>query len=208
MLVLNTFDILVVSQALVKKNLVCLPTDTLYALCADAYSDEAVRKVFVAKARKFNKALPIFVSSLEQALEIGDFNEEAMTLAQSFWPGPLTIVVPLHEHSKVSSLVVAGQRSVAIRMPANGQLIKFLKVFGNPITATSANLSETMDSNDESEIIKNIGSYIEIFIKSDETLGLIPSTIVSCINDGSIEVTREGAISAEKVKWRLSLTGN
>lgn len=206
MLVLNTFDTLLVSQALVKKKLACLPTDTLYALCADAYSDEAVEKVYLAKKREFNKSLPIFVGSIEQAFSIGEFNEESIKLAERFWPGPLTIVVSLKKQTLLSSLVTAGQNSIAIRIPANEELVDFLKAYKKPITATSANLSSTNGNINEIDIIKDIGEHIEVLVKSKRPIGFNSSTIVTCVNGDSVSVLRKGVIAVEEISKVLSLT--
>jgi L-threonylcarbamoyladenylate synthase len=198
MVIIDSFDTLIISQALVKKKLVCLPTDTLYALCADAGIDEAVKKVYIAKRRNLNKALPIFVSSIEQAQTIGIFNDDALKLANKFWPGPLTIVVPLQEKSSISSLVTAKQNSIAIRIPAHKEFLSFLEIYGKPITATSANISQTANDVSEAEIIRSMGEHIEVFVRAKDPLKLVPSTIVSCV-EKKIQVLREGVISLEEI---------
>ena len=129
-----------------KGGLVAFPTETVYGLGADATNDEACRKIYAYKNRPLNNPLIIHVASLEKALEIANFNKQALNLAQKFWPGPLSLVLPIKNLSKISTIVTAGLNTVAIRIPNNKIALEFLKKIDKPIAAPSANLSGYVSS--------------------------------------------------------------
>ena len=120
--------------------LVSFPTETVYGLGANAFSQEACLKIYEAKGRPSNNPLIVHVATLEQAEELAIFNEEAYLL-NSLWPGPLTMVLPKKNNSKLAPCVTAGLDTVAIRIPAHKVAKDLILQSGCPIAAPSANKS-------------------------------------------------------------------
>ncbi len=119
--------------------LIVYPTDTLYALGARIHDLEAVKKIYEVKKRPLTLPLPVGVHSIEQALEIGEFNDLAMRIWKRYMPGPLTLIV---KNKKVPELITAGKKTIGIRMPANKIAISLFRYMG-PLTITSANMHDS-----------------------------------------------------------------
>ena len=121
--------------------LVAFPTETVYGLGADATNGLAVAGIYAAKGRPSFNPLIIHIASLQAALDLADFNADALMLAKAFWPGPLTIVVPRRADCPLSDLALAGLDSVALRIPAAPEAMALLEAVGRPVAAPSANRS-------------------------------------------------------------------
>jgi L-threonylcarbamoyladenylate synthase len=158
-------------------DLVAFPTETVYGLGADAYSQEACLKIFEAKGRPANNPLIVHVASVQEAKDIVHFNDDAENLA-SLWPGPLTLVLPKKDNAILAECVTAGLNTVAIRIPADPIALNLIRESGCPIAAPSANKSGTLSSTSYEHVRKNFGD--EIFIlgsNGNATYGL-ESTII------------------------------
>ncbi|HRJ60192.1 MAG TPA: L-threonylcarbamoyladenylate synthase, partial [Azospirillaceae bacterium] len=121
--------------------LVAFPTETVYGLGGDAGCDRAVAAIFAAKGRPSFNPLIAHVPDAAGAAELASFDERADILAQSFWPGPLTLVLPRRAGARLSLLVSAGLDSVAVRAPNHPLAQKLLRAVGRPLAAPSANRS-------------------------------------------------------------------
>ncbi len=121
--------------------LVAFPTETVYGLAADATSDAAVARIYAAKARPTFNPLIAHVTSLDAALGQGIFPADALRLAEAFWPGPLTLVVPLAPGATVCAAARAGQPNIALRVPAHPVALAVISAAGRPLAAPSANRS-------------------------------------------------------------------
>src|SRR5688500_11666188 len=117
---------------------VAVPTETVYGLAADATDGEAVARIYAAKGRPSFNPLIVHVLDLEQALGIARFEKAALDLAVRFWPGPLTLVLPLGEGAPIAAIVTAGLATVALRCPAHPAMRDLLKATGRPLAAPSA----------------------------------------------------------------------
>jgi L-threonylcarbamoyladenylate synthase len=107
------------AATLIKKgDIVAFPTETVYGLGADATNQDACLKIYKLKARPAVNPLIVHVSSIEEARSVGVFNEMAERLTEVFWPGPLTIVLPLKSHLNIAKCVTAGLTTIALRMPS------------------------------------------------------------------------------------------
>ena len=158
-------------------DLVAFPTETVYGLGADAYSQEACLKIFEAKGRPANNPLIVHVASVQEAKDIVHFNDDAENLA-SLWPGPLTLVLPKKDNAILAECVTAGLNTVAIRIPADPIALNLIRESGCPSAAPSANKSGTLSSTSYEHVRKNFGD--EIFIlgsNGNATYGL-ESTII------------------------------
>ena len=142
--------------------LVSFPTETVYGLGADALNDEAVQKIYTLKGRPSNNPLICHVSSIDDAKKIAEISDEALNMMHHFWPGPLTLVVPLKEKSGLANTVTAGLNTVAIRMPKSALAQKLLKKVSRPIAAPSANLSTQISATSPMHVEKYLWSKMSL----------------------------------------------
>lgn len=127
----------IVAEEIRRGNIAAIPTETVYGLVADATNESACKKVFAAKQRPYFDPLIVHVRNLEHAGQVAELNDAARALAEKFWPGPLTMVLP--KKSIIPDLVTSGQPSIAIRSPAHPVFRKILELTGLPLAAPSAN---------------------------------------------------------------------
>ena len=184
--------------ALRRGGVVSFPTDTLYALGADALDDAAVARVFAIKARRLDNPLPLFVSSAEMASDLGALSREARLLVERFWPGALTIVV--RKLPSFESLALSGGETVALRAPDHPIALDLLARLGRPITATSANLSGGPNPEDASEVTRQLNGAVDYVLDGGACPIGQASTIVDCSTAGGIKVLRQGAISEDEIR--------
>ncbi|WP_297300157.1 L-threonylcarbamoyladenylate synthase, partial [uncultured Methylovirgula sp.] len=141
MLGADAADIAKAAEILRAGGLVAFPTETVFGLGADATSDRAVAKIYAAKGRPAFNPLIAHVADRAAAERQGRFSAAAAALAAAFWPGPLTLVLPLAEGARVCALARAGLDSVAIRVPAHPVARALIAALGRPVVAPSANRS-------------------------------------------------------------------
>lgn len=185
-------------QKLLDGEVVALPTETVYGLGADCTNDLAVQKIFSLKGRPSFNPLIIHVPNLENALKYGVFNTYALTLAEKFWPGPLTIVVPLNPDKKISSFVTAGLSTIAIRCPKHPIALELLKNYPNPIAAPSANKSGYVSPTKHEHVYDEFGDDVFI-VPGDQSCIGIESTIVDC-STSEISILRPGFIIKSEIE--------
>ena len=126
------------TKILLNEDVVAIPTETVYGLAGSISSEKALHKIFKTKERPYFDPLIVHVSSIEQAKEyVTDWTEITEILAQNFWPGPLTFVLP--KNDKVSDTITSGLNTVAIRMPNHIKTLKLIESLGTPVAAPSAN---------------------------------------------------------------------
>jgi L-threonylcarbamoyladenylate synthase len=131
-------DILKAAEILSRNELVAIPTETVYGLAANIYSDTAIKKIFELKKRPFFNPLIVHIHSMEQVMQLAvDFPEKAQQLAKAFWPGSLTLI--LKKQAAIPDLITAGSDTVGIRMPHHDLTLKLLKSLPFPVAAPSAN---------------------------------------------------------------------
>jgi tRNA threonylcarbamoyl adenosine modification protein (Sua5/YciO/YrdC/YwlC family) len=174
--------------------LAVLPTDTLYALAADALDEDAAHRVFDVKARAADQALPVCVGGFEGVEHVAHATPLARRLAEAFWPGALTLV--LRAKPWVPDAVTAGGGTVAVRAPAHAYALQLARHFG-PFTVTSANRSGQPPAADVASARAALGADVELYVDGGR-LGGTPSTIVDCAGPEA-RVLREGALPSAKV---------
>jgi L-threonylcarbamoyladenylate synthase len=189
-----------VKYILENNGLVVYPTDTLYALGANALSKEAINKVFKAKGRDFNKPISIALKNLEEAKKYFVFNEIAEKIAKKFLPGPLTIILP----SYVLPKELSPTQKFSFRIPENDIALKILESIDFPLTATSANISGGENPINAKIAIKQIGKYVDLILDCGECKYGKPSTVID-LSNGKIVLVREGVIPLECLYSALSL---
>ncbi|HKQ85276.1 MAG TPA: L-threonylcarbamoyladenylate synthase [Candidatus Acidoferrales bacterium] len=183
-------------------DVVAIPTDTFYGLSADPFNLAAIERVFQIKGRPENRALPILVDSVEQAVELArDIPDAFLTLAHQFWPGPLTIVV---EATHRLPLKVTGNSGrVALRWADSRIATALIGAVGGPVTGTSANLSGHPSCSSASALAEQLGTRIPLILDSGDTNGTLASTIVK-IDGDNWSIVREGAIPNAQLEAALS----
>ncbi len=180
---------------------IAMPTDTLYALVAPATAPEAVRRVFEIKGREPDKALPLFVAGVEMAEQVSVLNAMARRLIRRYWPGALTIVLPVRR--PFDSLALAGSDTIAMRVPDNDIARAVIYGLEEPVTATSANLSGGVDPASAAEVERQIGAAIDYLLDGGDCPVGVPSTIVDCTGAEPV-ILRQGAVSREQIDAALA----
>ena len=177
--------------------LVAFPTETVYGLGADASSAAAVARIFAAKGRPESHPLIVHFSGLAAARAwAADVPEPAARLAEAFWPGPLTLVLP--KSALVPAAVTGGQASVALRAPAHPLARALLAAFGRGIAAPSANRYGRISPTRASDVREELGAKVAMVLDGGDCAVGLESTIVACL-DGRVTLLRPGSISRSQV---------
>ena len=176
---------------------VAIPTETVYGLAGDATNGVAVARIFEVKGRPSFNPLIVHVDDLAMAEKIAVFDQTARQLAQRYWPGPLTLVLPLREGHGIHPLVTTGLDTVALRMPRGfgRQLISRL---GRPLAAPSANSSGRISPTSAESVNDDLGDRIQLIADAGRTEVGVESTIVKT-SAGEIRLLRPGGITAEDI---------
>jgi L-threonylcarbamoyladenylate synthase len=182
--------------------LVAMPTETVYGLAADATSDEAVAGIFAAKGRPAFNPLIAHVLDIEAAREHAIFSRDAQRLAQSFWPGPLTLVLPVVSTCRVSLLARAGLDTIALRAPSHPTACALIKAAGVPLAAPSANRSGRVSPTTAAHVLADLDGRIDWILDDGSSRHGLESTIVSCLE--APVLLRPGAITRETIEAALA----
>lgn len=179
-------------------DVVAIPTETVYGLAGDATNGVAVARIFEAKGRPRFNPLIAHVADLAMASRIADFDPLSARLAEAFWPGPLTLVLPQRVENGIHPLVTAGLDTIALRMPKGfgGELIARL---GRPLAAPSANSSGRISATTAEAVAADLGKRIKLVVDGGATPVGLESTIVK-IEDGKLRLLRPGGIAAEDIE--------
>ncbi|MBZ0159681.1 MAG: threonylcarbamoyl-AMP synthase [bacterium] len=190
------------ASVLRRGGLVAFPTDTLYALGADALNPLAVRRVFAAKGRSLRSPIPLLVADLTMAIQlVGELPEAAVRLAECYWPGPLTLV--LWAPREICTLLTAGTDRIGLRVPDSAIALALIRRFGGPVTGTSANRSGVKDSMDAHDVLRQLGDQVDLILDGGPTVGGNPSTVVD-VTISPPAIVRHGPVQQEEI---LSLLG-
>lgn len=182
--------------------LVAFPTETVYGLGADARDGRAVAAIFEAKGRPRFNPLIVHVPDIAAAREIAVMGDLAQAVAARFWPGPLTLVLPIRPGAGVSELVTAGLESVAIRVPAHPVARALLNTFGGPLAAPSANPSGRVSPTSAAHVLSGLDGRIDAVLDAGPCEVGVESTILSLTGDTPV-LLREGGVPAEALAAAL-----
>ena len=182
--------------------LVAFPTETVYGLGADARDDHIVARIFEAKNRPSFNPLIVHVPDLESAAAFGEMGPQAEQLAQAFWPGPLTFVVPRRADCGLSLLVSAGLDTVALRAPAHLLARDLLKRFGGPIAAPSANAAGEVSPTLAAHVAQSLGAKVDIILDGGACAVGLESTVIDLCGDRPA-LLRHGAVTLEQLETVL-----
>lgn len=186
------------SQLIQTGEIVAFPTETVYGLGADARNEDAVRAIFKAKGRPSDNPLIVHIASLQQLNQlVQPLPEVAVTLIEHFWPGPLTIVLPMLEGA-VPSVVSAGLSTLAVRMPAHPAALSLIEASDAPIAAPSANLSGRPSPTKASHVMEDLQGKISGIIDGGEANLGLESTVIM-VQGNSVEILRPGGVTLEQL---------
>ena len=178
--------------------LVALPTETVYGLAADARNPDAVAQVFAAKGRPAFNPLIVHVGARVEAEALAGFDDGARALARAFWPGPLTLVLPLRRGHGLADAVTAGLPTVAMRMPSHAAMRAVLALFGGPVAAPSANPSGRISPTEARHVADGLGARVAAILDGGACTVGVESTIVAPGPPGVL--LREGGVPREAVE--------
>lgn len=178
--------------------LVAFPTETVYGLGADARQGEAVAAIYEAKGRPSFNPLIVHVADTATAQTYVQWNAQADALADAFWPGPLTLVLPLKPDHGLSPLVTAGLSTVALRVPAHPTAAALLKEFGGPIAAPSANPSGRISPTTAAHVLAGLTGRIAAVVDDGACAVGLESTIIGFDGPAAI-LLRAGGVASEEI---------
>ena len=178
--------------------LVAVPTETVYGLAARADSAPAVAQIYRAKGRPDFNPLIVHIPDLAAAERIAIFDERARQLAAAFWPGALTMVLPLRQGAEIAPAVTAGLPTIALRCPAHPAMRAVLAATQLPLAAPSANRSGGVSPSRAEHVAESLGSAVGLVLDGGPCAAGIESTIVA-LRDGGWQVLRPGPITGEQI---------
>ena len=193
-------------RILKRGGIVVYPTDTAYGLAVDATNAKAVKKLYQLKGRNFKKPIHVIVFR-DYCNTVVYCSKAAKKLIEKFWPGPLTIVLPLKAKGKSWKMLSGGTGTIGIRYPAHKTAGRLVEALGKPITTTSANVSGGSDSYSISQVKKQLKKVISrystniYFLDGGKLSKTKPSTVVSLV--GRVKILREGPISKKQIEKAL-----
>jgi L-threonylcarbamoyladenylate synthase len=182
--------------------LVAVPTETVYGLAARADSAEAVAKIYRAKGRPDFNPLIVHVSGFDQARELAEVDIRAEQLVAAFWPGPLTMVLPLKQGAPIAPAVTAGLPTIALRCPAHPAMQHLLAETGLPLAAPSANRSGAVSPTRAGHVLDSLGGRIEAVMDGGQCPQGLESTIVA-LRPGGWQILRPGPIAEMRIAQLL-----
>lgn len=183
--------------------LVSFPTETVYGLGADARDDVAVAKIYAAKGRPSFNPLIVHLADVAAVGRYVQMNDVAQALAEAFWPGALTLVLPLAPDAGVSKLVTAGLDTLAVRVPDHFVAGGILAAFDGPVAAPSANPSGRISPTNAAHVMAGLNGKIDALVDGGACAVGLESTIVSCV--GAPTLLRAGGISVEAIEACLGV---
>lgn len=192
------------TAALKRSELVGMPTETVYGLAGDATCADAVAAIFASKARPRFNPLISHVPSLSEAESLADFSPVARRLGEAFWPGPLTLVLPIRRPSPIADLATAGLDTIALRVPAHPVARALLTAFGKPIAAPSANRSGGVSPTTAAHVVADLGSRVTVVLDGGATDVGVESSIVGLI-DSVPRYLRPGGVSRDALEQVLGM---
>lgn len=182
---------------------VAVPTETVYGLAARADSSAAVAAIYRAKARPDFNPLIVHVPDLAAAQGLAEFDSRALDLASAFWPGALTMVLPLREGARIAPAVTAGLPTIALRCPAHPVMRAVLDAGGLLLAAPSANRSGGVSPTRAEHVAASLHGKVDLILDGGACAAGLESTIVALRNDGTWQLLRPGPISAAQIVARL-----
>lgn len=190
------------AQALRQGQLVAFPTETVYGLGADATNGKAVAAIFAAKGRPQFNPLITHVPSAREARRLGRFDRRAEILAEAFWPGPLTLILPRQENCPIHPLACAGLPSLALRVPAHPVALNLLDRAGVPVAAPSANRSGGLSPTTPAHVARSLGQEAALILAAGPCVVGLESSIVDLTGEHAV-LLRPGGLPRKRIEHAL-----
>lgn len=187
---------------------VAVPTETVYGLAADARNSTAVARIYEAKGRPSFNPLIVHLPDLAEVEKIARLGPQARALAEAFWPGPLTMVLPLRPDSGIASITTAGLDTVGIRVPSHPGMQRLMRAFGGPLAAPSANPSGRVSATSAQHVADSdsgLGGRIAAVLDDGASPVGVESTIIGWSADGAPALLRPGGLPAEAIEALLGV---
>jgi len=176
---------------------IAFPTDTVYGVGASGFNERAIEQLFVVKTRERGKAIPYLLADAKDLLAVAhEVPSAAHVLAEKFWPGALTLVVPAS--ARVPKVLIAGGDTIAVRVPNHPTTRALIDSLGSPLAATSANISGERDPGNAQEVFAQLNGRIPMILDGGATRVNIPSTVVD-VTVTPPKVLRVGPISIDEI---------
>ena len=185
-----------------KNHCIAVPTETVYGLAGNAYSDVSVKKIFKLKRRPMGNPLIVHYYNINRLKEDCYINENLVKLYNTFSPGPITFILKLRKNSKISKLVTNNQNSLAVRFPNHALFRKLLKTLDYPLAAPSANISNKLSPVQAYDVIEEFGSKIKYVLNGGRCKIGIESTIINLLKKPT--VVRLGGLDIPKIEKKLN----
>ena len=186
-----------IKDIILNDGIIVFPTETVYGIGANIYSDKAIDKIFIAKGRPNDNPLIVHISNIEMLRDITtSVDNVSQKLIDNFWPGALTIILP--KSSKISNLITANLDTVGVRMPSNPIALKIIETCNVPIAAPSANISGKPSGTNIHDIYNELNNKVDAIIDGDSTDIGLESTVIKVI-DNTVHILRPGKITKEDI---------
>ncbi|MGK6313924.1 L-threonylcarbamoyladenylate synthase [Neorhizobium sp. DT-125] len=182
---------------------VAIPTETVYGLAADATNPAAIARIYETKGRPRFNPLICHAADLSMAERYAVFDPISKKLAETFWPGPLTLILPLKPESGIHSLATAGLDTIGIRLP-KGFASELIRAFGKPLAAPSANTSGKVSPTSAQHVAEDLGDRLKLIVDGGAAPVGVESTIVR-VEDGIIRLLRPGGVAVEEIEKATGL---
>ena len=194
------------AEVLMCSGLVGFPTETVYGLGAIATDDKAVTRIFLAKGRPTDNPLIVHVASIAEASAFCLIDDRARALAEAYWPGPLTLVLPLKVGTPISRMATAGLATVAVRIPSHPVAQKLLKQLELPIAAPSANRSGAISPTRAEHVIEDLDGAIDLVLEAGGCPVGLESTVVDLSETGA-RILRPGGLPTSAIEKVIGTIG-
>ena len=202
----NSINIKKAKKNIENNNVIGLPTETVYGLAGNAYSDKSVKKIFNLKRRPLFNPLIIHFKNLNDLKNDVILNANFRKLYNAFCPGPITFVLKKKKKSKISKIATAGKETVAVRMPKHRVARNLLNILKFPLAAPSANISSKLSPTSAKDVFEEFGNKIKFILDWGQCKIGLESTIVDLT--GKPSILRPVSITLEKIQKRLNLPDN
>ena len=195
----NNENINKAAETIINGGLVAFPTETVYGLGANVYNAKAVASIFAAKGRPSFNPLISHIAEIDFLKEYALTDERVFALANKFWPGPLTFVLPRIDDNPSLDLACAGLKTVTVRMPNHKIALELIKKSGVPIVAPSANKSQTISPTTAQHVFESLGDKVDIILDGGQCVVGVESTIID-LTGKNVVMLRAGGVSKEDLE--------
>ena len=199
----NEDNIIKAAQTILDGGLVAFPTETVYGLGANVYNAKAVASIFEAKSRPSFNPLISHIAEIDFLKEYAKTDERVFALANKFWPGPLTFVLPRIDNNSALDLACAGLKTVTVRMPNHKVALELIKKSGVPIVAPSANKSQTISPTTAQHVYESLGHKVNMILDGGQCKVGVESTIID-LTGSDVVMLRAGGIAKEELEEFLN----